>query len=230
MTGFAPSAVAALLNDLAALVSRRAAKQRDQRWSRFSKDAAAQAVAAADAEAAAETDESGDAEGNVNDVEWQKVGWCDMQHVPGWWGNNERRTSQRQGVDELEVTGSDVCRTLGHCRRRTMWPLRASTTTRSVYVLCPCSVHGNYDGRQSNVPNKAFIPPQEEDVTSRAEYMPDRQFRVCLYAPPRNIWGDQITTPSHVSATVAISLRRQSCSAFGCASFAALCCSLSRRL
>ena len=80
--GFAPSAVAALLNDLAALVSRRAAKQRDQRWSTISKDAAAQAVAAADAEAAAETDQTDDAEANVGDVEWRKVCWWDMQRVP----------------------------------------------------------------------------------------------------------------------------------------------------
>ena len=48
LTGFAIIAVAALLNDLAALVSRRAARQRDLRWgaSSISKDAAAQAVAA----------------------------------------------------------------------------------------------------------------------------------------------------------------------------------------
>ncbi len=140
MTGLPPSAVAALVNDLAALVSRRAAKQRDQRWSSISKDAAAQAVAAADVEAAAAADQNGDAEANVNDVEWRKVCWCDMQRVPGWWGNCERRTLQGQSADELEMTESDVCRTLGHRHRRTMWPLRATTTTRFVYVLCPLFV------------------------------------------------------------------------------------------
>ena len=82
LTGFAPFAVAALLNDLAALVSRRAARQRDLRWSSISKDAAAQAVAAADAEAAAADDQNGDAEANGGDVEKQKVCWCEMQHVP----------------------------------------------------------------------------------------------------------------------------------------------------
>jgi len=53
-------------------------------------------------------------------------------------------------------------------------------------------VHGNHDGPISNVPNDASIPPQEEDVTSRAEYMPDRQFRVCPYDPPHSIQLNEI--------------------------------------
>ena len=75
-SGFAPVAVVALLNDLAALVSRRAARRRDLHWSSISKEAAAQAVAAEQAvsnAAAAAAEEHGGADANTGDEEKQKV-------------------------------------------------------------------------------------------------------------------------------------------------------------